>query len=315
MDNVAAVRPQILLLLAFILVAGFFSLGIFVFVHRFREPIARVFSGICFSLGGIYLLNFFLYVPEPEFLARAELPIRLRWMVNSISPALYLHLSAFYFPVKWRQFINRVLPLSYLYGALFALLFLFTDFLVADVVIRPTQMAMAVQGPGYDLYWAFVLFIFSITIPGLVVSLLQTRSNLVRRQILYLLLPQILLVSLIFVFGNDNRMLDESIVPNEFGQTLLLVALVLFARGVLVYGSVSGRPTSLRRFFVLVLFYLTFGFVIFGLLILDIHLTSFAAFPLPLLTILFIVFGFCYFSSCAKTNISIFGSNNSWTKF
>lgn len=288
-------RTEILLILAFFIVVGYLSLGAYVLVLRFREPIARVFAAICFSLGGIYLLNFFLFVPSPEFLPQAEFALRLRWAISAVGPALYLHLSAYYFPVSWRKVRERFVFSGYLFALALALLALLGNQFIAGVQVRSTQLAAAVQGPLFAWYWVYFLATFAPSLAGLSVTLWRTRSPLVRRQVLYLLLPQVLIIVLVFVYGNDTHAKQSNLIGDEVGQVLLLIGLGLFARGVLVYGSVVGRPLSARRFLTIVTLFLLIVLLISALLALDMRLNRYASLPIPVFTALLVLLYFVVF--------------------
>ncbi len=207
-------RTEILLILAFFIVVGYLSLGAYVLTLRFREPIARVFAVICFSLGGIYLLNFFLFTPSPEFLPQAEFALRLRWVISAIGPVLYFHLSAFYFSASWRKVRELLLFPGYLGALAMALLALLGNQFIAGVQVRPTQLATIGQGPLFSWYWVYFSAMFALSLTGLSVTFWRTRSPLVRRQVLYLLLPQVLIIVLVFVYGNDTHV-NVTIVQSE----------------------------------------------------------------------------------------------------
>lgn len=282
-------RTNFLIFLAFLIVVGYLGLGTYVLLSRHREKIAWTFAGICFNMGGIYLLFLFLYVPDVEVLAQVEVALRLRWVLSAFGPALYLNLSKFYFSDTWSKFADRLVPLGYITGGILAVIISFTDYFVAGVKVRPTQLAIADQGPLFPLFWLYFFVVFVISFAGLVVSLSQTRSRLIRQQIAYLLVPMLVIIILTFAFGNDTWAMDPGIIPNEVGQALLLLTLWLFARGVLVYGTAVGRPLNTRRFLLVVFLCLVIGFALSALLTLDLYLTRYIAFPLPVLTTLVVI--------------------------
>jgi hypothetical protein len=89
---------------AFIEIALFLGLAIYVVTRNPRRPISWVFGAFCFTVINHYLSSLFLFL-EPELPPPVTFfLLRRKWVAVSFAPALYLHLVSFYFSPAWRRY-------------------------------------------------------------------------------------------------------------------------------------------------------------------------------------------------------------------
>jgi DNA-binding SARP family transcriptional activator len=283
-------RAACFMVTAFIEIAIFLGLAIYVVARNPRRPINWVFGAFCFTVINHYLSSLFLF-PEPELPPPVTFfLLRWKWVTHSFSPTFYLHLVSFYFSPAWRRYRRWALLPAYLFSAGLAMAALFTDLLVAGPLHRlPPYIIGPVPGPLMRLYVGLFALEVVIGIGGLIAGYRAALSPSLRRQIVYLLIPTGLLI--LGGVGTWIIILTKATgrIPFELMDMLVLLAAFFYARAVLLYGSFVGRPLAWRD-----LFYATLG-IIAGLVTLyltttlDRWLAAYTPFPYPLATGILVV--------------------------
>lgn len=278
-------RTAFFVVTAYAGLAVFLGLAVYVVTRNPRRPISWVFGAFCFTIASYYLTSLFL-LPKPNLLtAVPPLVLRWKWAAIALSPAFYLHLMSFYFPPAWRKHQSWGLPLAYLVNTGLALAALFTDFLVAGSLQRPSLYIIGpIPGPlMYVLTGLFVVEVASGT-AGLIAGYQAAHSPSLRRQILYLLTPAGLTILSSVAAWTIVLTKDTGRIPPELVTIPLIAAAIFYVRAVLGYGSFVGRPLA-RRDVVYSILSVTFGLIALYLTVtLDSWLNTFTPFSYPIIT-------------------------------
>jgi hypothetical protein len=97
-------RAACFIVIAFIEIAVFLGLAIYVVTRNPRRPISWVFGAVCFTVANFYLSSLFLFPGPGPCSPVTPFPLRWKWVAVSFAPALYLHLVSFYFSPAWRRY-------------------------------------------------------------------------------------------------------------------------------------------------------------------------------------------------------------------
>ena len=228
----------------------YLGLAFYVISQRPRKSIAWVFAAICLGIANYYVTSLWLFPSSAGSASPSQVPFALRWkwVVNTFSPPLVLHLAWFYFPSPWRRPWRKILAGTYLISAVLALATLFTDLVIVAPVFIPSRLIISYEpGPLAYLFFLLLALALGAGIVGLVAGYRRARSPGLRRQITYLLLPFGLVIvaspalaAFVFIHGRDYY-------PIEVGHLLLLLTGIFFGRAVLGYGLLVERPLARRR--------------------------------------------------------------------
>jgi two-component SAPR family response regulator len=299
-------RTGLYFLMAFVQVAAWLALGCYVLTRRPRQPISWVFAVLCLGMANFYLTTIFLATAVQPLPATTPMAMRLKWAFNSLSPAVFFHLTWFYFPESWRTWGRRLLGFLYLFAAVLATSALATDWMVSGAARWPdTPFYITVPGPFMRYFLVFLGLALIVGIIGLVVGYRRSRSLSIRRQIIYLLAPIAAititpLLSGYLMFTELGTLLAELLL-----HVLLLGTAVSFSRAVLLYGSFVGRPASpvvlLRPAFT----WLALGSLFAVTIMLDRNLAATSPLPLPMLTILALVLLIVSYPAIREVSIKI----------
>lgn len=276
------------LTLSFVIAAFYSSLSGYVLVHRRRDAISWVFAALCLSLAITYLINLFLAIPETGDLSWTIVPIRIRWAVISLGPVLFLHLNAFFFPLRWRRVIRKWLPWLYALSVILAACALLTSLVVISPKVANTVSVNWEQGPLFRIFWLLLGLSILVGVGGLLAGYRQAHSQLLRQQIVYMLIPMVLLVVATVLPGQAASGYQSNVITNAVKGGILVIGL-LYTRAVLDYGTIVGRPLSRWGFFLLIVAIFGGSAIFGGLLALDGFLANYTPFPLPILSTLAVI--------------------------
>lgn len=285
-------RSQIYLLTIAIEAAAYLSLGLYVLTRRPGRTINRVFAAFCAGLAGFILTGLVLFPGRPfSNEGQLLLVLRLKWVIIVSILPLFFHLVSFYFPPSWQRQRGRLIVFLYGVSGVLIVLALSTDLLVAGVLYRD---GMQIVGPvpgrligPLAITW---LVVFGASVAGLVLRFRRAGHPAIRQRVLHFLAPILFiglnsLVNWLIVLTSDTGG-----IPHEFGSLLLLASALLFARGTLLYGTLTGEPAGYRGLLVGAIVIgpgLLFMFVIWRL---DVWLYQETPLNVPLLTPLTLLF-------------------------
>jgi DNA-binding SARP family transcriptional activator len=278
-------RATLFMVTASMAIAVYLGLAIHVVTRNPRRLISWIFGAFCSTLVSYYLSSLFLFsgpTPPPPI---TPFPLRWKWAAISFSPAFYLHLVSFYFPLAWRRSRPWVLAPAYLLSAGFALAALFTNLLVAGPLYRPPPLIIGpLPGPLMYVYAGFFALEVIGGTAGLVAGYRATLSPSLRHQILYLLIPTALAILSGVVDWIIVLTQDANLIPHELSDALLILAAFFYASAVLRYGSFVGHPMARRELFYSALAAAVGLVALYLTQTLDQWLSAYTPFPYPLAT-------------------------------
>ena len=285
MGQLTVAHTTLHIVIAPLAITVFLGLAIYVITCNPRRPISWVFSILCLTVATIYLDSLFLTSKPEVHFSISHFLMRWKWAAITLGSTLYLHLVFFYLPPGWQQYRLWVLLPAYLLSVGFALLALFTDLLVAGHLHFPAPHSVSyTPGPFMVFYTGFFILELLGAVVGLVSSYRLTRSPSYHQQIVYLLIPTILV--LLGSIIHWITLLTETApqIPHELPDALLVLGAVLYARTVVQYGSFVGRPLAWRSMFYSTLATVAGLTALYLTLTLDQWLTGYTTLPYYLVT-------------------------------
>jgi DNA-binding SARP family transcriptional activator len=181
--------------------------------------------------------------------------LRLRWAFGILIPSIFLQMGLPFLEGKYRRIGKVALVLSYIISGIFSFLALFTNRLLTGAFARGVGGAWTI-GPIFDpdlerlvVIWSFLFLLIIATLLALAWKQ-GSRSNL-RADAGRLLLPWIL-----FILSGVSGALAitvEASLGTEFSlilgilQRVLMISVgLVFAHGILAYGSPVGIPVDFQ---------------------------------------------------------------------
>lgn len=287
---------------AWSVIAVYLGLASYVITHSPRRTISWVFGAFCFLLSAYYGTSLLLFPVSREVVVTSSVPLRIKWVLLSFTPTVYLHLASFFFPSSWRRRREIFLLPAYFLSLFFALLAGFTSLLIAGPLDRgPNLIIGATPGPLMVSFAAFFLGVCILAVFGLAISYRSAYSPGFRKRIRFLSIPTVIL--LLNAAGNWAIVLSEEAVfiPFEIGNAITVLAGMFFTRAILGYGSLIGQPLAYRE--------LLYSTVLMALVLvtiyvawqIDRYLIHFEGIPFPLVIGWVIVFWGAVFSLAWNT--------------
>jgi DNA-binding SARP family transcriptional activator len=277
--------PTSFVITATLALSIYLGLAIYVVTHNPHRTINWVFGAFCLTISAYYLTNFILYSLTEQTLTGTPLLLRVKWAAIVLSPAFYLHLTIFYFPNAWRRYQNWMKILAYLGAIGFALTVLCTNLFISGVLQRlPGQIIGPIPGPLMPAFALFFSFLVSIGTIGLIVGFFRARNSTLKKQVLSMLTPTLLIILSSGVNWVIVLTQDKGNIPHEFGDLIAIVAALFYANAVIHYGSLFDPPLELRDFLYSLIAAVGFLVPLFATITIDGKLMSQFHFPYPLLT-------------------------------
>lgn len=239
-------RMSLYMAIATLAIAVYLGLAVYIIVRNPRRSISWVFGGVCLSVAGYYLFSLFLF-PGATQGSATPIPLRLKWAVISLGVTFYFHLVSFYFPHSWQRFVSWSVPFSYLISVFFAAASLFTDFLIAGPLHRPSPHIIGpIPGALMSVFSLFFILDVIIGTYGLLAGYRAAISPSLRQQILNFLIP----TGLIILNGAINWLIiltmDIGGIPHEVGDVLIFLVAFFYSDAVLRFGTFVGSPFTRR---------------------------------------------------------------------
>lgn len=229
-----------------IVIFFFLGLAVHVIAQDPRRTISYAFAAYCL----IGVIHYFTALILPSFgqeaLVNTSWPLRIKWFTSAFTPIVYLHFTSYYFSSSWRKRLRPVLIGGYGITALFASTSLIGDWFTAGMY--PNMIAK--PGVFMPYFLPFYYLFFMIAMVGLIVSFRSTRARVPRRQILYLLLPALIMItgSISHFLAMFGAAIQDP--PKEVTDILIIISGLFYAAAVVQHGSIVGRPIALRRIMV-----------------------------------------------------------------
>jgi DNA-binding SARP family transcriptional activator len=274
----------------------FLSLGILVIKQNPARRIGWVFALICITMANYYFTSLFLFPSDTFNPTIIPIPLRVKWAFISFSSALFLHLVSYYYQENFRSKILKILPFAYIISFLFFLLSLLSKTIISGALYRgPYSIIGPVPGSLLPIYLLYLGIIVLFGTGGLLYSYFKKTSNLVRYQIQLILLPIAFLIisiavnSILIINSNTGE------IDHYFGDISFMISGFLFAKAVLHFGAVTGRPVFFGDIIRSILLGSLAAIILFFSTKADLFLTEVFGFSFPLSTLIaFIIIIFMF---------------------
>lgn len=203
---------------------------------------------------------------------------------------------SYYYPENLQAKINKFLPFAYIISFLFFLLSIFSKLIISGALYRgPEKIIGPIPGSLLPIFLIYLIFTLLFGTGCLIYSYFKNASSLVRHQIELMLVPISFLlfsvvVNIILVIN-----LSERDIPHQIGDLAFMISGFLFARAILRYGVVTGRPVLLNDIIRSILIGSLAVLFLFFSTKADLFLTTVFGFSFPLSTLIaFIIIIFMF---------------------
>jgi DNA-binding SARP family transcriptional activator len=245
---------SIFFLIQAVSISIYLTLAVYVFLSRSPNRISLPFI-LFASIQAFIAYSFFLLRSPAGTPESIPTILRFRWAISSFLPALFLHM---FLPLV-REGLQRIATvctqIAYGLGIVTAIGFLFTDFLITDIINRGPQGADLLD-PVFNSLGITLASIWVILSMGAASFFLThaTRDQIqprIQADAKRLLPPWILLIlagllgSLSIAVSSDSTQ-GISLYLSLSDRILSIAAGILLARGILGYGSPAGSPIHHR---------------------------------------------------------------------
>ena len=203
---------------------------------------------------------------------------------------------SYYYPLDLQAKIKKLLPFAYIISFLLFLLSIFSKLIISGALYRgPQEIIGPIPGILLPVYLIYMVLIVLLGTGGLIYSYFKNSSSPVRHQIELMLVPiSFLLFSLAANFILVMN-LGERETPHQIGDLAFMISGFLFARAVLRFGVVTGRPVLVVDIVRSILIGSLAALFLFFSTKADLFLTTIFGFSFPLSTLIaFIIIIFMF---------------------
>jgi hypothetical protein len=282
------VTPQLWdTIIAFMMLALFLGLGVYVVSYTPRRVLSWVFAMFCGCWAVYYVTRLILFSPQPiTWVSIFWLRLRLASLVL-IMPALF-HFSSYYFPPAIRGIRRVTMVLLYMISAWLAVLAVGSPSIVAAAVLLPNSMISYQPGELVPLYNFTMMVVYLFSLNGLLLGVRYAQRPVVKRQLVRILIPTFagLLVVIILNFVTI-RFPDQFLHP--VADALVVLMVFGYAWAITQHGAFVELPLPRRDFAYLALIVSLTVASLWLAYLLDRRLVNDFLVPLPLVTAIMVV--------------------------
>lgn len=270
--------------IAFIMLALFLSLGVYVVGYNPRRVLSWVFAAFCACWAVYYATRLILITPRPVTPVTVFW-FRVRWATLAfIMPALF-HFSSYYFPPAIKSSRRVTLLLLYLISAWLATLTMTSTSIVAGAVNHQGFGITPLSGDLVRLYNFTIIVVYLLSLSGLLLGHRYAQRPVVKRQLVRILIPTAAGLVATSILNFTAPLFPEPI-PHQIADLLLVVMVFGYAWAIVQHGAFVEQSLPRRDFVYLALIVSLTVASLWLSFLLDRQLAVHFLVPLPLVTVI-----------------------------